>query len=387
LNPLDNLNPRELLHVIAVSTTLDNILVLFSAILRYGGEPDYRRINVPEEFAAVVRERAGDVIVGLWPDLRFAALAATAVAREAHPGIRMFTFKTFGGVTMVVVVRNSSPEIGTECDRFTAALDRLLAEIREQATLPGADGLPITRIMTAPQPAPEPYIQRREMVAHDLSNLVTVILGCGEVLAEQLRGNNSGAMYVEDLMTAARRVARLIAELKASGEPHDPAPVDAALVLAVARGRLQTMAADWLTITLQMSTVPMVVAMDPRRLEKLAAEIVVHARLAMRRGSSLDIAVGQITVPAGPALPDLTPGSYAAITFSYGTKGSAGSARKELPPVLVSKETALEMGFANLWVTLEQSGGGLAISQKSGRIAAVTIVLPLAEAEDPPGRT
>ena len=298
MNPGSRFNSREPLQVVAVSTTMDCILLLYAAILRYGGEPNYRRIAAPEEFADVVRESTGAMVIGLWPDCEFAGLAASAVLRDTGTALQKVTLKNFGGVTMVAVVGRSSPALLSESERLTAALDRLLTEIREQANLSEAEALPIARVMTEEPPGYQPYVQSRELVAQDLSNLVTVILGCGEVLAEKLQ-DHAGRRYVDDLMHATRRVARLLVEFKGAGQAHSPVPLDAALVLGAARGMLQTMAGDWLSIAIRMSAASALVSMDRRRLENMAADIVAHARLAAPLGNSVHISVDQITLPDG----------------------------------------------------------------------------------------
>jgi hypothetical protein len=365
--------------VIAVSTAMDCILLLFAAILRYGGKPDYRRINAPEEFAEVVGQRVGDVIVGLWPDFQFAALAASLVARDATPWVaRMFTFKTFGGATMLAVSPKCSPRTAEESDHFTGALERLFAELRDQTTvLDSTNHLPISRVMTACPPDSEPHRQTIERIAHDLSNLVTVILGCGEVLAKQLH-NDVGSRYVNDLMTAARRVARLLVEFKASSETRDPEAVDAAMVLTTSRAALQEMAGDGLTISLQMSAGSLMVSTDRRRLESVAASIVVHARLTLRRGHALDISLDQIVLPIEGMSWPATPGRYVVLTFRYGAKAAQEPGSKLPPAVIISKEAASELGLGNVCAAIERAGGAIAVSRKSGRLAAIMVFLPSA---------
>src|SRR4029077_17412257 len=95
-------------------------------------------------------------------------------------------------------------------------------------------------------------------------------------------------------------------------------------------------------------------------------------------GHSLDISLDRIIMPIHGMSAPLTPGLYVVITFTYGTKAAPEPGSKLSPPVIISKEAASELGLTNVRAALEQGGGALAIVRKSGRLAAIMVLLPSA---------
>ena len=385
MNSLTEHNPINSIRVIALSTTTDFIFLLFTEILRFGANPDYRRIDLPEQVDEVVREGAWDLIIGLWNGFEFAAAAAASVIRQSESNLWSFTLMNYGRATMLVLIPKSDPATIRECERLVTVVDRLFRGFRAQAAAS-------TRVRSNPlvDLAVESgqFYLANVVVAHELNDLLTVILGCGEVLLGKLAHSRPGARYAEEVLAAATRAKALAANLMESGQRYTSITADAGYVIAGSRGVLRTLAGENLALTIRISPDPAVVAMERRQLEKLIADIVVHARLAMPAGGLLELSVSRIDLPAeGPFLL-MPPGQYASIVFSYKPSDSGISgAETPSPMVLVSRRGASEIGLSSIYSLLMHAGGRLAVAKESSQITAVVVLLPLAGLRGPTKRS
>jgi hypothetical protein len=121
----------------------------------------------------------------------------------------MVKYKNYGRPTLVVATRRGNPTVNAQSDCLASSLDQILKGFHEQATARPLDRPPAT-------PPPQPALAERSIpprsnqaLANDLNNLLTVILGCGEVLADKMEGDESGTSYLKDLLAATVRAKQL----------------------------------------------------------------------------------------------------------------------------------------------------------------------------------
>jgi signal transduction histidine kinase len=381
LNSLTEPNKKDPIRIVALSTTTDFIFLLFTEILRFGASPDYMRIDAPEQVAEVARRGAWDLIIGLWNSFEFAAAAAALVLRQSDFNLWSFTLMNYGRATMLVFIPKSDPATIREGERLVTALDRLFRGFHtEAATSARLRSNPLVDLAVESGQ----FYLANVVVAHELNDLLTVILGCGEVLLSRLTHSWSGARYAEEVLAAATRAKALAANLLESGQRYTSIAADAGYVIAGSRGVLRTLAGENLALTIRMSPDPTVVTMERHRLEKLIADIVVHARLAMPGGGLLELSVSRIDLPAeGPFLLS-APGQYASIAFGYKPKHSqTPGTETPSPVVLVSRRKASEIGLSSIYTLLMEAGGRLAVAQEASRIVALVVLLPLAGMRGP----
>ena len=356
----------------AVSPSLDFILLLLSGILRFGCTPDHKKLERPEQLAEVADDPSWDVVAGIWADCRDAAAMAALLIGGPGLDLRLVKFKNYGGPTLVVATRRAYPALDAHSDRLAAALDQILKEFHEKARVPGSE--PPPKAVPPQAPRRERFVPppSNQALAHDLNNLLTVILCCGEVLADKIEGDESGASYLRDLLTATVRAERLAARFL---DPGVPDVVDVAAVLAESRGLLGTMGGSKLAVTISMTPDPVEVLIDKRGFESIVCDVVLHARLAMPTGGWVRAAVSQAEIGRDTDLP-LQPGSYARITFDYSPQVTGSSVPVSL---LTTRETVLETGLSRAFLQVESASGRMFIYRDSGHVTSVAIYLALAE--------
>jgi hypothetical protein len=377
LNPASESNYNERVRVLILSAMLDFALLLFPEALRFGCSPEYERITAPEEVEKVLGDRPWDVLIGVWRDLPFAAAVAAIALREPGFDAHSVVLLNYAGAAMLAVTREGHSAVMRESHRLVAALDGLLRELPGLSAMGDvyAPSLPLTLL----EPATGSYAVDAavtESTPH-LNSLLTVIIGCGEILLEKFAGDASGTRYLQELLAAAARAEELVADIMSVSPVLGPRTVDVGSTLAESREILLAIAGEGLILEIQMSAGPAIVALDHRQVRKLITDMVAIARLLMPQGGVLKVAVGQMNVTTGRQLFPVLPGEYVSIDFSYDQSATGGlGTETSLYPIFASKEYASELGFASVHNFLEQTGGHLAVSKEAGRRITVTLLLP-----------
>jgi signal transduction histidine kinase len=128
--------------------------------------------------------------------------------------------------------------------------------------------------------------------AHDLNNVLTVIVGHADLLELELPGaaehvpDSPAGEALEEIRSAAARGARLVEEVLAYGRkrPAGHAPVDLALALGQLDGMLHRVAGDAIELAIGIEPGLPRVRLDLERFERILVNLVVNARHAIESG-------------------------------------------------------------------------------------------------------
>jgi signal transduction histidine kinase len=197
-------------------------------------------------------------------------------------------------------------------------------------------------------------------VVHDFNNILTVISGTIEILAEAVADRPDLAAITTLIGEAAARGASLTSHLLAfsCGQPSQPRDVDVAALLADAARLLRPTLGEQIEISLKpVAGVPPALA-DPSLLMAAILNLAIMARDTMPEG-------GKLGFEAGRADREASSEDFVVIIVT---------ACRDIPdhPVPV---------FADLGAIedcVRQSGGDLAVSSEAGRGTSVRITLPRA---------
>lgn len=209
--------------------------------------------------------------------------------------------------------------------------------------------------------------------AHDLNNLLMVIMGNAEMLAVKLAGDPRLLEMAELVGKAARRGAALSGRLLAVArrQPPEPAAVDVNCLLADMEGRLRNLLGRDIRAELILDAASLPAMTDAAALEAAILNLALDARDAMPAGGHLTLRTAEVRVEGTDSgrSAQLRPGRYVAISIT----ASAGAA---------AEEGGSGLGLAR--GLLKQSGGQVSLDS-SARDMAATIYLPRApDAAAPP---
>jgi signal transduction histidine kinase/CheY-like chemotaxis protein len=215
-------------------------------------------------------------------------------------------------------------------------------------------------------------------VAHDFSNLLTVLIGCAEIASARLtRDPDAARSALSDLKNAAERGAGLSAQLldfarKRSAHAED---LDLTRVLERVLGLLgRTLRGD-LHIRMDLGTAPCPVHLDPGGLERMMLNLALNASDAMPHGGELRVTLTVEREPGG----DQT-GPCGVLRIADTGSGIDGA---DIPhifePFFTRKERGKGsgLGLASVYGFVQQSGGAIAVTSTRGKGTCFTVRFPL----------
>jgi signal transduction histidine kinase/ligand-binding sensor domain-containing protein len=223
-------------------------------------------------------------------------------------------------------------------------------------------------------------------VAHDLNNLLTVVLGCASTA--QLP-DATAAEVREDLgeiQKAGERAAALTRQLLAFARRQvlTSKRLDLNEVVRGVGTLLRRLLGANLTLVTATDQQPCPVLADPGQLEQVLVNLAVNARDAMHGGGTLRLETAPVRLArdAGGAHPGVAAGDYVRLTVrDTGTGLSPEAERHLFEPFFTTKEKGqgTGLGLATCYGIVRQMGGHIWLHSEAGRGTTVEIHLPRAE--------
>jgi signal transduction histidine kinase/CheY-like chemotaxis protein len=215
-------------------------------------------------------------------------------------------------------------------------------------------------------------------LAHDLNNILTVIIGNGELLAERLGGDEASRTLTEISLSAARAGADLTRLLLASARPQMPHATEfcAAHLVSELRGLIErTVGAD---ITLNLRTDPdgWSIRADRAQLASVVLNLTLNACHAMPKGGELTIDVRNIG--------SQTDEEGDRVLLGVSDTGSgipAAILERVFEPFFTTKSSGTGLGLPMAQAFARQAGGDLAIRSAPGVGTTVSLHLPRAQTQ------
>ena len=220
-------------------------------------------------------------------------------------------------------------------------------------------------------------------LAHDLNNILTVILANTDLLRERV--GEEGREDLRSIDLAANRGAELIRKLLAFGRRQH---LDCRVVHPVAViGEFVAMARRLLpeSIDLQIETTPDIpdILVDPTALEQILLNLATNARDAMPLGGRLVLRLEPITIEhagRGPVV-SAPPGRYLAIAMTDTGSGMNPDVQERIFEPFFSTKPEGEgtgLGMAMVFGLVAQHQGFIGVSSAPRAGTTITILLPTA---------
>lgn len=219
-------------------------------------------------------------------------------------------------------------------------------------------------------------------VAHDFSNLMTVVLGFSELLLTTKSPNGIDQGHIEGLHAAAERAASLTAQLL--GYTRETGCQPTHLDLAELVRRLESMLRRLLNgraqLAVSLPTEPATICADPRRIEQAIINLTLNARDALRDRGQVRIAVEHVLVaePFVHTLGLAPPGDYVALRVSDNGVGIDAETRQRVfEPFFTTKERGTGLGLAIVVCVARQSRAAVTLESEPGVGATFSVHFPL----------
>lgn len=221
--------------------------------------------------------------------------------------------------------------------------------------------------------------------AHDVNNLLMVVIGCAEMALDDASLKPHTRQLVQEIVGAGERAGLLTRQFRSVGRPAEAttAIVDVTRVLQGAEMLLRRLVGSRVTLSLVPSETPQWVRADASQLEQIVVNLALNARDAMREGGTLTIAVGEVTEPrpASDALDARRRLTRMTVTDT-GTGIDPAIQGRIFEAFVTTKplDEGSGLGLAVVRTLVEQLGGSIHVTTAPGRGTTFAIDLPQAPA-------
>jgi two-component system, cell cycle sensor histidine kinase and response regulator CckA len=231
-------------------------------------------------------------------------------------------------------------------------------------------------------------------IAHDFSNVLTVVTGACERLQDKVGSVPGAANDIETILRNSDRAASMTRQLLAFSRQQTlaPQPLDLAALVRKATHLLKRLIGEDIELALDVPQVFPVEA-DPTQLDQVLMNLAINARDAMVDGGSLRISIRMDTVDDlfAASHPPMTAGVFVLLEVTdTGTGMTPETQARAFDPFFTTKDPAhgTGLGLSTVYGIIKQSGGYIWIDSEPGRGTTFRIFLPPTTAKpiqaDPP---
>ncbi len=223
-------------------------------------------------------------------------------------------------------------------------------------------------------------------IAHDLNNLLTVVLVNGELIAEALPAGRADLKGdLEDLRAAAQRGAAMIGKLLSFSRraPLSFVTLDLADVVGELLKTLRRMLPAQMSLDFFPDASGVQVRADPTALEQIVLNLATNARDAMPKGGRLVIETRRVRLESEPAV-ERPGGDYGCLLMrDDGVGMDEETRRRAFEPFFTTKSASQGggLGMSIVYGLAQQHGGFVEFESAPGAGTAVRVYLPVAAVE------
>ncbi|MDX2194444.1 MAG: response regulator [Gemmatimonadales bacterium] len=224
-------------------------------------------------------------------------------------------------------------------------------------------------------------------VAHEINNMMTVILGFAEVLQSRPEADEEYRQDLEEIRRAAERSAEISRQLLAFSRKAlvQPTLVDPNLVLREMGNVLRRLLGDEARTALALAESLPPVRIDRGQLEQVCMNLALNARDAMPRGGTLTVRTREEALLAPRRGPqghgEIRPGRYVVCAFEDTGVGMTPEVQARLfEPFFTTKPPGqgTGLGLATAYGIIKQAGGYIFVESAAGAGSTFTLYLPVA---------
>jgi PAS domain S-box-containing protein len=227
-------------------------------------------------------------------------------------------------------------------------------------------------------------------VAHDFNNVLAVILGHADALAQTLSPGSVGRNDAEQIATAARRARGVVQQILAFARrrPHEAGPVDVPRAVREELPLVRAATPADVDVRVRSDDDAGTVLADPTQIHQLLLNLCSNARDAMaERGGVLEVTVERAEVPGPRAPAGLAAGSYVRLSVAdTGAGMDAPTRARAFEPYFTTKPVGIGSGLGLAVVHGIATGlrGAVTLDSAPGQGTRVEVWLPRLAPPDQP---
>jgi two-component system, cell cycle sensor histidine kinase and response regulator CckA len=223
-------------------------------------------------------------------------------------------------------------------------------------------------------------------VAHDFNNMLTIIMGYSQILAEQLPPTGRLADATAQIRTTADRAAGITRQLLAFSRKQvlSPRLIDLNIIMMNLDTMLRRLIGEDIEVLAMPGRDLGTVKADPGQIEQVIMNLALNARDAMPRGGKLTLETENVNLDDSYARDHtpLQPGRYVMLAVSdTGTGMSPETQAHIFEPFFTTKDVGkgTGLGLSTVYGIVKQSGGYIWVYSEPDRGTTFKIYLPRVE--------
>lgn len=226
-------------------------------------------------------------------------------------------------------------------------------------------------------------------MAHDINNLLTVILCASEHIARGKKRPSSPVDSVRQINGAVGRAAELTRRLVAFSHHQmvQPCQLDLNVVLNELDPQIRSMAGKGVSLQMVLDVKPAPVLVDRQQIEHILRVLVSNACDAMPNGGCLALSTMSADVKEETAREQaVKPGPFVHLVIRDTGCGIAPEVQAHLfEPFFVRKgeETGRGLGLASVYGMVRQNGGFITVASERNAGTQITVAFPRSELAEP----
>jgi len=220
-------------------------------------------------------------------------------------------------------------------------------------------------------------------VAHDFNNMLTAIIGYGNMAVLRLPDDDPVQGYLRQILTAADRGATLTQSLLAFSRRQliSLEPVDLNAIILAFEPLLRRVAGESLRLDLRLSPVAVVIIADRAQIEQVLMNLVINARDALGGDGMVTIETGskRISETEAEKLGLEADGVFACLSISDNGSGmDEETAKRIFEPFFTTKEVGkgTGLGLAMVYGIVQQHRGSISVVSAVGTGTRFDILIP-----------
>jgi len=220
-------------------------------------------------------------------------------------------------------------------------------------------------------------------VAHDFNNVLSVIIGYGDLLLQDLRPADPMRAEVEEIRKAGQRAAGLTRQLLMFSRQQvvEPRVIDLHEVLTSMDKMLQRILGEDVELVSMPPKAAGRVKADPSHIEQVILNLVVNARDAMPTGGKLTLETANVVLDEDYARSHLPAkaGPYVMLAVSDTGVGMDRETQARIfEPFFTTKDigTGTGLGLSTVFGIVQQSGGNIWVYSEPGKGTTFKVYLP-----------
>lgn len=223
-------------------------------------------------------------------------------------------------------------------------------------------------------------------ISHDFNNILTAVIGYGDMLQKQLANDPAARKNVEQILAAAERAANLVHGLLAFSRKQvmNPRPVDLNRIIRNVEKLLSRLITEDIALRVRLMEGGINIMADQGQIDQILMNLVTNARDAMPRGGVLTIETAIMGMDMGFLKEHGfgTRGPYVLVSISDTGMGMDEQARQRIfEPFYTTKPMGkgTGLGLSIVYGIVKQHNGFIELQSNMGEGTTFRIYFPLIE--------